>query len=121
MQFGGGEMGDEGLDQHGRFTLANEWRGGSHNGFCTRYSHTPEEDVGKLDDGPLKDTPVVEELHKGNEENDGWDDTQDESIEIRWGCVSQENGTIPGVAEKINSKGSNEVEDIIAGFCSENE
>ena len=64
-------MGDERLDQHGRLSLTDEGRCGRNDSFGARDAHGPEEEDGEFADEPLQNSPVVEQLHEGNEEDDG--------------------------------------------------
>ena len=65
------QMSDEWLDQHCRFALPNERRCCGNDCFGARNPHGPEEEDGKLLDEPLERTPIVQELHKGNEKDNG--------------------------------------------------
>ena len=53
------QMSNERLDQHRRFSLSDEWRGGSNNRFASRNSHGPEEEDGELLNKPLEGAPIV--------------------------------------------------------------
>ena len=75
-------MRDVGLDQHSGFALADEWRGCCDDSFSSRDAHTVEEGSGEFSNSPLKPPPIVEQLHKSNEEDDWWDDAEDEPAKL---------------------------------------
>ena len=117
MKFGIGKMRNEGLNQHGRFTLTNKWRCSSDYGLGTRNLHGVEENGGKLLDEPLKRAPEVKELDKGDEEDDGWDDGEEEPSKV---CGSrgagQELSAIACETKKRFGEECNEVENVILKF-----
>lgn len=71
MELGLSQMSDKRLDQHSRFALPNERRCRSNDCFGTRNAHRPKEEDGKFLDEPLEGTPIVQELHEGDEKDDG--------------------------------------------------
>lgn len=93
VQFGHGEMSDEGLDQHRGFTLSDEGRGGRDDRFGAGDAHGPEEEDGGFSDHPLDCAPVVEELHQGDEEDDGGKDGEEEPADLRHTFFCQESDT----------------------------
>jgi len=62
MAFGFREIGDERFDENRTFALTNKGRGSCTDRFGTRHLHCPEEEFGKLDDDPLQDTVVIQQL-----------------------------------------------------------
>lgn len=105
MDLGHGKVGDERSDQHGRFTLSDERRGGSHDGFSTGDTHAPEEEDGKLANAPLEDIGVIEELDQGDEENDGGNDSNQEPCYLgRQIIFGQETHTFVGETQEAPGK-----------------
>ena len=121
VHFGHGKVGNEGLDQHGGFTLTDKRRRGSDNGLGTWHSHGPEEEDSEFTDEPLKDTPVVQELDERDEEDNGGDNTEHEVGVGRniGGC--QEGNTILGETQKQTCELGDEVEDVVSSLGTEDE
>lgn len=80
VEFGIGEVRDEGADEDGGLALADEGGGGGDDGFGARDVHGVEEEVGEFGDEELEGAEVVEELHEGDEEDDGGDDVEEEPV-----------------------------------------
>lgn len=114
-------MGDEGTDEHGRLSLSDERRGSSYNGLGTGDAHEPEEECGGLDDEPLQDIEVVQELDQGNEEDDGWDNGDKEPARGWDGTGGQKDDSVICETEEVPGSLGDEVEDIVTGLGSENE
>lgn len=106
-------------DQHGGFTLTDERRGSCDDGFGSRDLHSVEEHGGELSDSPLEPSPVVEELDKGNEEDDGGNDTEEEVVEFEKVGAEQESGTLGSECKQGCSEESDEVEDIVSSLGSQ--
>lgn len=121
MDFGLGQVRDERTDQHGRLALTNEGGGSSDDGFGTGDAESPEEEDGELANEPLDESQVVAELDKGDEEDDGRNDTGEEPGKVGNRVISQENDTGIRETEQSASHLGNEAEDIITGLGLEHE
>jgi hypothetical protein len=118
VDLGHGEVSNERLDQHSGFTLTDEGRGRSDDGLGTRDAHAPEEEDGELADEPLDSAPVVEELDKGDEEDDGRNDTGQEPMQRKNTLGRQERDTSVGEAKQITGQFGDESEDVTARLVS---
>ncbi|XPS80098.1 hypothetical protein M3J09_012060 [Ascochyta lentis] len=114
-------MRNEWLDQHGGFTLTDERRSRSDDSLGTRDAHGPEEEDGELADEPLDETPVVQELHERNEEDDGGDDTSEEPTLCWHSRICEEDDTVVGEPEEQTGKLRDEVEDVETNAGSQHE
>jgi hypothetical protein len=121
VKFRFGKMRNEGTDQHGRLSLADERRGGSDNGLGTRDLHGPEEEDGEFSNEPLEDTPVVQKLDERHEEDDRRHNTGKEPRKIWDRVISQENHTLVSETQKQTGELGNESEDIVSGFGPQDE
>ena len=121
MQLGHGKMGHKRPDQHGRFSLTDEGRRGSDNGLSARDAHSPEEEDSEFANEPLEDTPVVQELDEGHEEDDGRNDASEEPTQLGNTRVRQENDTVVGEPKEQASKLRDKVEDVISGLGAQDE
>lgn len=116
VNFGQSQVRHERTDQHGRLALANERGGSSDDGFGTRDAEGPEEEDGKFANEPLDETQVVAELDKGDEEDDGRDNTGKEPGKVGNRVVSQEDDTRIGETEQSAGHLGNEAEDVITSL-----
>lgn len=121
VDLGLGHVRDEGPDQHGRFTLADERGGSSDDSFGTRDSKSPEDEHGKLDNEPLQEVKVVQDLDDGDEEDDGRDDTEEEHALVGGFCVGQEGNTVFGEAQEVGGAVGNEAEDVVSDTSAQDE
>lgn len=113
VDFGHGEVSNERLDKHSRFTLSDEGRGSGDDGLGARDAHGPEEEGRELADEPLDEADVVQELHERDEEDDGGQDRDQEPVDrFRNGIRGQESSTLVGKAKQLTSEGGDEVEDV---------
>jgi hypothetical protein len=80
--------------------LADERGGSGDDGFGAGDAHGPEEEKGEFADGPLEPAPVVQELDEGDEEDDGWDDVDDEPLQLEGVRAKEESRPVGGVPEK---------------------
>lgn len=115
-----GQVRNKGLNQDGRLTLANERRGGGDDSFGTRDLHGPEEKASKLSDGPLDPTPVVKDVDKGNEEDDGRKDGEEKVGQGGNLGVKNKARTSVGKTEELTGEERDKVEDIVTGASTEN-
>lgn len=113
VDLGIGQVRDERLDEHDRFSLSDERRGGSDDGLSSRHAHAPEEDGGKLSDEELQPSVVVEELDEGDEEDNRRKDSDDPPAERKGVSVQQELGSGSSEVQEGRGEESNEVEDIV--------
>jgi hypothetical protein len=116
MQLRISEMLDEGSDQHSTLSLTDEWRSGSDNSFRAGDAHAVEEHRGELLDEELESAPVVEELHDGDEEDDGWDDTEKEPMPGDGFGRGEEGGAVGSKAKEGGGEKGDKVEDIVLLF-----
>lgn len=122
VDLGSGEVGDEGLDEHGGLALADEGGCGGGDGLGAGDAHAPEEENGELADGPLEHANVVEQLDDGHEEHDGRDHADDEPGAVVGGVVGDEEvDALHGEAEEAAREHGDEVEDVVAGLGAEHE
>lgn len=112
MNLGIGQMWNEWLDQHDGLSLTDEWRCGGDDSLSTGNAHTPEEDGGELCDEELEPSVVVEELDKGDEEDNRWKNTEYPPSETESLLSDQKLSTNSGEAEELGCEVGNEVEDI---------
>jgi hypothetical protein len=119
VDFGQGQVRDERSNQHGGFTLSDEGRSSSHHGLGAGHAQTPEEEDGEFADEPLEDAIVVQNLDKRNEEDDRRDDTSQEPVQIDDTVGRQERSTLVGETEQCAGQERDEVENIVAGLCSQ--
>jgi hypothetical protein len=68
----------------------------------------------------LDETDVVENLHEGDEEDDGGDDAEEEVARVGDVFAGQECNTSLGEAEKISGAVGDEAEDVVSNACSKN-
>jgi hypothetical protein len=108
-----GHVRHERADQHGRLSLADEGRRGGDNGLGTRDTQHPEDEGSELEDEPLKEANVVENLDQGDEEDDGRNDTEEEPRDLRGFLAGQESHTILSEPKQVASALSNEAEDVV--------
>ncbi len=106
------------LDQHDRLSLTDERRGGGDDGLSTGNAHAPEEQGAEFADSPLQPAVVVEQLHEGDEEDDGWEYVDHppvaawELVTDGW-LVEQELGSCSSEAEEGGSEEGNEGKDVV--------
>lgn len=119
VKLGIGHVGDEGTDQHGRLSLTDERGGGSDDGLGTRGIESPEDEDGHLLDEPLDEANVVQDLHQGDEEDDGGDDAKEEPGERGHVGGGQKGNTIVSEAKQVSGTISNELEDVVTNAGSQ--
>ncbi|KAJ0132490.1 Succinate dehydrogenase [ubiquinone] iron-sulfur subunit, partial [Fusarium oxysporum f. sp. albedinis] len=90
-------------------------------GFSARDSETPEDEGSELDDEPLDESDVVEDLDEGDEEDDGGDDAEEEVASVGDVFAGQECNTSLGEAQKISGAVGDEAEDVVSNGCSQDE
>ena len=112
-------MCDEGLDQHGRFSLTDKRTGSRDDSLGTRYSHGPVKEDGEFSDEPLDEPPVEQKLNKGHEEDDGWKDREEEVVVARNVSSRQKCNTIPGEFQQVCGKARDKVENVKASLGAE--
>ena len=78
MTFRFGQVRNKRFNEHSTFPLSHKRGSCCADCFRTGNFHCPKEEVGKFDDDPLQDSPVVEKLHDGDEEDYCGDDTDEE-------------------------------------------
>lgn len=120
VELGHGQVGNERLDQHGRFTLTDKRRSGSDNSLGTGDLHRPEEEDSELADEPLDKSPVVHELDDRHEEDNRRDNAEEEEGvlgDIRGG---KEGDTLFGKSKELTSKLRDEAEDVVTNASSQN-
>ena len=101
--------------------MADERGSSCYYGLRARDSHGPEEEDGEFLDEPLDQSCVVEELDKGDEEDDCWNDGDQEPGFGRDVCICEEFDAFFRESEEFSSEFGDEVEDVVAGFCAEDE
>ena len=121
MEFGLGHVRHERSDQHSRFTLTDEGGCSSHDGLRTGDTEGPEKEGRELHDEPLEETDVVEELDKGHEEDDGWDNTGDEPVKVEDGFCGEESSADTCKSEKVGGTLGDEGKDVVTCFGAEHE
>ncbi|KFY34257.1 hypothetical protein V494_06924, partial [Pseudogymnoascus sp. VKM F-4513 (FW-928)] len=121
VELGVCEVRDEWADEDGGFALPDEGGGGGDDGFGARDVHGVEEDVGEFGDEELEGAGVVEELHEGDEEDDGGDDVEDEPLEGEGFFIGEEDGAFVGEAEERSREVGDEVEDVVSCFSAQDE
>lgn len=112
VQLSLGHVGHKGLDQHGRFTLANEGSGRGHNGLGTRHAQAPEEELGELANEPLNESSVEEQLHQSHEEDNRRNDTSEEPRLLGNGRVGQKGYSSVCEAQQRAGEERNELENV---------
>ena len=108
-----GQVRNERSDQQSRLSLSDERRSSCDDGFSTRDLHGVEEDGSELLDEPLQDTPVVEKLDEGDEEDDGWENIDDEVPGAEDLVVEQECSSLCGESKEGLGKVCDEIENVI--------
>ena len=123
VDLGPGEVGDEGLDQHGGLALADEGRRGGDDGLGAGHAHAPEEEDGELGDRPLDEVEVVQQLDERDEEDDRGDDADEEPAAVRGGkpVCHQEIGAVLREPQQQPRQRRHEVEDVVADLRAQHE
>lgn len=113
VKLGVGHVRDERTDQHSRLALADEGGGGGDDGLGTRGIEGPEDKRGHLLDKPLDEANVIQDLHEGDEEDDGGDDAKEEPRKRGHLSGCQKGHTLVSEAEQVAGTVSNELEDVV--------
>lgn len=121
VNLGLGHVWHERTDQHGGLTLSNEGSGSSDDGLSARDTQSPEDKCGELDDEPLKEANVVQDLDEGDEEDDGGNDTEEEARSAGNVGVGQEDDTIASESKEITGAVSDELEDVVSDTGTQDE
>lgn len=114
-----GQVGSKGLDENGRLTLANEGGSSGDDGLSTRHAHGPVEEDGELANEPLHNSNVVENVDKGNEEDNGGNDVEEEHSEVGDGWVGDEGRTVLGERQQLAGEERDKVKDIVTSTGSQ--